>query len=278
MLITIVTPSFNQANTLEQTLQSVIYQRRYAQIQYIVVDGNSSDGSISILERYRSQIDILIIEPDRSQAHALNKAFHLATGDVIGWVNSDDYLTPDSISHLVSHLNAHPNSAAWIGSTRVIESSRTYITTPWLHSSGQILNWFEDSHFYQPSCFFSAKFFKLAGSYVREDLKCVFDVELWMRLTRHGSFSCTGEILSCARVYPQAITQSLPVRREIEYVFINFLHYGYETARRRLFFKSELPSYLIQSPLIPSWALIRTGIRKLAQSLLKRVSNLFTIN
>ena len=240
-MITIITPSFNQASTLEQTLESVIYQRRYSQIQYIVVDGNSNDGSVSILERYRSEIDILIIEPDRSQSHALNKAFQLATGDVVGWVNSDDYLTPDSISHLLNHIALFPDSAAWIGCTRVIEPSRNYITSPWLHSSGQILNWFEDSHFYQPSCFFSTKFFNLAGSYVREDLKCVFDVELWMRLARHGSFSTTSQLLSCARVYPQSITQSLPIRREIEYVFINFLHYGYEVARRRLFFKSELP-------------------------------------
>jgi glycosyltransferase involved in cell wall biosynthesis len=242
--ITIITPSFNQASTLEQTIQSVLAQRSFADIQYIVVDGNSSDGSRDILERYRHKIDALIIEDDKSQAHALNKAFAIATGSVIGWVNSDDFFQACAIKHLLSFVRQFPNSAAWVGSTEVIESERSYIACPWISDSGHIGNWFDQSHFFQPSCFFSRSHFLKAGPYVREDLKCVFDVELWMRLSKIGEFRCfTDYTISGARVYAEAITQAMPIRRELEFIFINFLHYGYDSAFRRFSSSVDLLNY-----------------------------------
>jgi glycosyltransferase involved in cell wall biosynthesis len=263
MKITIITPSLNQSSTLEQTIESVLAQRSFADVQYIVVDGNSTDGSRDILERYRNQIDTLIIEDDRSQSNALNKAFNIASGPVLGWVNSDDYLKPLALKHVLASIREYPAAAAWVGSTEVIEVEKSYICSPFICESGIIGNWSDQSHFFQPSCFFSRSHFLKAGPYVREDLKCVFDVELWMRLIMLGKFACFPDnVISSARVYPEAITQAFPLRREIEFVFINYLHYGFDSAMRRLEKSSELIHYSLDMPEISGRYLARAATMK----------------
>jgi glycosyltransferase involved in cell wall biosynthesis len=263
---TIITPSFNQVKTLEQTIQSVIAQRQHADIQYIVVDGQSNDGSIEIINKYANQIDTIIIESDRCQSHALNKGFKIAKGNIIGWINSDDYLLPDSLLSVQKLIDQAPASAAWIGATQVIEPNRTYTAQPWMHDFSNILDWFHDTHFYQPSCFFSASHFRQAGQCVREDLKCVFDVELWMRLIKTGTFCLSDIEISAARVYPEAITQAMPLRREIEFIFINYLHYGYDIASDRLLHRSELSRHLLTSPQVTGRSLLTHALTRLLKS------------
>ena len=102
--ISIVTPSFNQALFVEETIQSVISQN-YPNKEYIIIDGSSTDATVDIIKKYESQISYWVSEPDRGQSHALNKGLKCATGDIIGWINSDDTYMPGTFCKAVSYFN-----------------------------------------------------------------------------------------------------------------------------------------------------------------------------
>ena len=106
-LVTIVTPSYNQVAYIERTIQSVLNQD-YGNIEYIIVDGESTDGSVNIIKKYENKITNWISECDRGQTDAINKGFSLANGEFIGWLNSDDTLLPYAISEAVRFLVDNP--------------------------------------------------------------------------------------------------------------------------------------------------------------------------
>ena len=106
--VSIVTPSYNQGKYLEQTIQSVLNQT-YNNIEYLVVDGGSTDNSVNIIKNYEEKISYWISEPDKGQADAINKGFKLAKGDFICWVNSDDILYPNFVADRVQQFKENPN-------------------------------------------------------------------------------------------------------------------------------------------------------------------------
>jgi glycosyltransferase involved in cell wall biosynthesis len=112
--ISLVTPSLNQGRFLERTIASVLEQD-YPNLQYGVVDGGSTDGSIEIIERHRDRLDFVVIEPDHGQSDAINKGLRRADGHILGWLNSDDTLLPDALLSVGRHFHDRPQSDWLVG-------------------------------------------------------------------------------------------------------------------------------------------------------------------
>src|SRR5687767_918810 len=120
--ITIVTPSYNQGHFLEETITSVLDQK-YPNLEYFVVDGGSKDNSVEIIKKYEQHITWWVSEKDRGQPHALNKGFERATGDVYGFINSDDCLLPGCLNYVGKQFAADPALKWLVGWVLFVERS-----------------------------------------------------------------------------------------------------------------------------------------------------------
>ncbi len=120
MLVSIITPSYNQAHYLEATIRSVLEQD-YSEIEYIIVDGGSTDGSREIIERYSSRLAWWVSEKDRGQTDAINKGFGRAHGEILAWINSDDTYEPGAVAQAVEYLQANPQVGMVYGDARFID-------------------------------------------------------------------------------------------------------------------------------------------------------------
>ena len=175
--ISIVTPSYNQGAYLEETIRSVLDQG-YPNLEYVIMDGGSTDNSVDIIRKYEKQLTYWVSERDGGQTDALNKGIKHCTGDVFGFINSDDYLYPRSLARVGDTWQA---GARWmVGWSIYLElegSDWPYLKRP-THSKA---DWFLWNPIPQQSTFFARSFFDQVGAF-REDLHYSFDYEFWMRL------------------------------------------------------------------------------------------------
>jgi glycosyltransferase involved in cell wall biosynthesis len=184
--ISIVTPSFNQAKWLEATLQSVLSQN-YPNLEYGVVDGNSTDGSIEILERYRDRLSFCIIEPDEGMYHAIAKGFDRTTGSIMGWLNSDDMLHPGALHNLASIFSQLP-AVQWLTGTRAVfsEAGCTVAIEPAPAWSPE--RFFSDHRWIQQeSTYWHRNLWEYIGSRLDLSLRLAGDYELWHRCYTSGA-------------------------------------------------------------------------------------------
>lgn len=121
-LVSIITPSYNQAQFLDSTIQSVLDQD-YPHLEYIVIDGASTDGSREIIKKYADRLAWWVSEPDLGQTDAINKGFHRARGEILAWLNSDDTYEPGAVSEAVAFLEGHPEVGLVYGDTNFINQT-----------------------------------------------------------------------------------------------------------------------------------------------------------
>lgn len=119
-LVSIITPSYNQAHFLEATIRSVIAQD-YPRVEHIVVDGGSTDGSLEVIRNYEDHLAAWVSEPDEGQTDAINKGFSMAHGEILAWLNSDDIYQPHAVSEAVAFLGTHPEVGMVYGDTNFID-------------------------------------------------------------------------------------------------------------------------------------------------------------
>jgi glycosyltransferase involved in cell wall biosynthesis len=188
--ITIVTPSFNHGQFIEETIKSVIDQG-YPNLEYFVIDGGSTDGTVSILEKYDEHIDFWTSAPDKGQAAAINKGFAMASGEILAWLNSDDTYEPGILAQVAKAFRQHPDVDVISGRCRIwYGDSRNRLIAPSpLRCFDEFLkigtNWTNDRLIVQPEAFFQRRAFEKIGC-IREDLYYVFDACLWMDMAKKG--------------------------------------------------------------------------------------------
>lgn len=187
--ITIITPSYNQAPFLEETIQSVLSQG-YPNLRYGIVDGGSTDGSAEIIERYRDRLDFAVIEKDNGQTHAINKGLKRADGDVVGWLCSDDTLLPGALLSIGQHFMLRPGDDWLAGACRVIDAGGKLTDT--IRPSGTftlpgVLLRSDERPFNlpQPGVFWRRSLHDELGL-LDESLHYCMDFEFWLRLIESG--------------------------------------------------------------------------------------------
>lgn len=181
-LVSIVTPSYNQARFLETTIRSVLEQD-YPNLEYIIVDGGSTDGSREIIERYADRLAWWVSERDQGQTDAINKGFARARGEVLAWLNSDDTYQPQAISQAVAFLQANPAVGMVYGDANLIdESGRVIGKFPARQTSYRQLRR-GYVHIPQQAAFFRASLWRQVGP-LDPTFYFAMDYDLWVRLAR----------------------------------------------------------------------------------------------
>jgi glycosyltransferase involved in cell wall biosynthesis len=227
--ITVVTPSYNQGQFLEETILSVVGQQ-YPNLEYIVIDGGSTDSSLEILKKHQHHLTFWVSEPDRGQAHAINKGFSRATGDILCWLNSDDLFLPGALNFVSSRLD--PSSAevlfgncfhffegvaASYGSDVVREHKRRDLRLA--------------DYIIQPSSFWTPKVWKQTGE-LDESLTFGFDWDWFIRAREGGAaFTPVDKYLSAYRFHSDHKSGTGGVRRLNELAAIYSRHAGAEYGR-----------------------------------------------
>lgn len=181
-LVSIVTPSYNQSHFLEETIQSVISQD-YENLEYIIVDGGSTDGSVDIIRKYTDKVAWWVSEPDRGQTDAINKGFEKANGEILAWLNSDDTYMPGAISEAVSYLQHHPNTGMVYGDTNLMDEDGQVIGKFPARQTDYSLLRRGYVHIPQQSSFFRTNLWQLVGP-LDTSFYFAMDYDLWVRLAK----------------------------------------------------------------------------------------------
>ncbi|MCE2741181.1 MAG: glycosyltransferase [Sphingobacteriales bacterium] len=203
-LVSIITPSFNQGKWLEETILSVLNQS-YPHIEYIIIDGGSTDNSKQIIEKYAGQLTYWQSQPDGGQADALNIGFKKAKGDIIAYLNADDLLEPKAVEGIIHAYEVNQEFSIYYGKCKTIDAQGKLLEEG---NGNQV--YFKDlakdgmlPNMYQPACFFNRAYLR-RDSFVDSSLKYAFDYELILFLASTKSILFLNRDMASYRVHTES--------------------------------------------------------------------------
>ncbi len=201
ILVSVITPSYNQAPFIEQTIHSVLGQN-HSPIEYFIVDGGSTDGSQEIIQRYAGHLAGWVSEPDEGQADAINKGFRQATGEIVAWLNSDDLFAPGAVSRAVKGFKENPEAGMVFGNAATIDQHGRPLND--LIFGGHDLKALMAFNIIcQPAVFLRRQLLMESG-FLDPSFRYLLDHHLWLRVARLAPTIHVPEVLAYARHHPGA--------------------------------------------------------------------------
>jgi glycosyltransferase involved in cell wall biosynthesis len=221
--VSIVTPSFNQARFLEETIRSVLLQG-YPNLEYFVIDGGSTDGSVEIIRKYAPWLSDWVSEPDEGQIFAIKKGWSQSTGEILAYLNSDDTYLPGAVFQAVKTWQANDHAPAVCGGELLIDAEGMVIQERLISQ----VTWHSliASNFVpQPAIFLRRNALTQAGG-LDTQYRCSFDYELWIRIARQGDFAIVPVPLATTRWHSQTVTltQRARIAEENQRIISNILN------------------------------------------------------
>jgi len=253
MLISIVTPSYNQAHYIEKTIQSVLSQE-YPHIEHLIVDGGSTDSTIDVIKKYEDKLAWSVSEKDKGQTDAINKGFSRATGDVLAWINSDDTYEPGAISAAVKYLREHPKVGMVYGDCNYI------------NESGQVIGKFNSAQtnyrrlrqgytrIPQQTMFFRAGLWKQVGP-LDPSFYFAMDYDLWTRISARAEIKYVPQTWANFRLHTSGKTILADDRCWPEMIRVHYRDGG-------SFFSTIVTKYYLRKLIAPLWNLRRRRMMK----------------
>jgi len=220
--ISIVTPSYNQGQFIEETIRSVLLQG-YPNLEYIIMDGGSTDNSVEIIKKYEPWLAYWVSEKDRGQSHAINKGFEKSTGEIMAWINSDDYYVSGAFTHVASIM--HETETYWVAGRCYTIKLDGSLEHGRHKPEEKIESWFIDPLYSQPSVFWKRYLWE-NSNFINETLHCSFDYDLWMQFSKKQLFPLwSDEYFAYFRLHPGSKTISHPIEFSREDELIHKINY-----------------------------------------------------
>ena len=231
--ISIVTPSFNQGDYLERTIRSVLLQG-YPSLEYIIIDGGSTDESLDIIRKYEPWIDFWLSETDRGQSHAINKGMEKATGDLLSWLNSDDWFLPGALFKMARAYLEDPSVGVVYGQGHIVNKEGKIIYTPKLKQATResLINWCFGNNFMQPSSLIARQAWSDFGP-LDEQFHYTMDVNLFVKIAEKYRFRMLDDVLTISLSHGEAKTTIERNNMHVDFAVL-MMRYGNEAGARKI--------------------------------------------
>jgi len=221
--ISIVIPTLNQGNTIEDTIFSIINQD-YPNYEIIIMDGGSIDTTLDVINRYRPYLAHVTSAPDNGQSQAINRGFQRATGDIFAWLNSDDFYLPGALSK-VAEAFSDPRVEFLVGAGEVVSMEQNFLRfiPERILNREALIDWKNDRWIMQQSCFWRSSLWHKVGG-VDESLGLLMDYDLWFKFSSSCQPSALDQKLGVMRYYPDAKTVKFrsKTNQELAYVYAKY--------------------------------------------------------